>query len=380
MKLISKIFGDIVWLLIIGFLSLPLIQINYHLYEIPKLNGAIEEVKEPELSLNSWFDGDYQIAIENYINENFGFHDFFIRLNNQLSFSIFKKAKAQGVIVGKKNYLFEESYIKAYYGQDYIGENKILTQLKKAKYVQEKLAQLNKQFILVYAPSKGSYFPEYFPDKFKSKKGITNYSKFIEHSNNLGLNHIDFSAYFRKNKYKSKYPLYPQYGVHWSKYGMFLAADSMVRYIENLAHIDMANFYYKQLRWAQPEDTDYDIAFGMNLLDTLKSFPMAYPNILSEPTSNKVKPSILVVSDSFYWGIFNFGFSNVFDKSHFWYYSMEIYPESFQSPKKTTQIDLEEEIKNHDIFIVLATEANLSKFGWGFIESLYEQLHSSEFN
>ena len=75
MKLISKIFGDIVWLLIIGFLSLPLIQINYHLYEIPKLNGAIEEVKEPELSLNSWFDGDYQIAIENYINENFGFHD-----------------------------------------------------------------------------------------------------------------------------------------------------------------------------------------------------------------------------------------------------------------------------------------------------------------
>jgi hypothetical protein len=159
---------------------------------------------------------------------------------------------------------------------------------------------------------------------------------------------------------------------------MYLAADSMVRYIENLAHIDMANFYYKQLRLAQPEDTDYDIALGMNILDTLKSFQMAYPNVLSEPNTNKAKPSVLVVADSFYWGLFNFGFSNVFDKSHFWYYNEEVYPDTYVSPKKTKQVIFSKEVKSHDIFIVLATDANLPKFGWGFIDRFYHYLKTNE--
>jgi hypothetical protein len=35
-------------------------------------------------------------------------------MNNQLAFSLFNKAKANGAVVGKENYLYEENYIKAY--------------------------------------------------------------------------------------------------------------------------------------------------------------------------------------------------------------------------------------------------------------------------
>jgi hypothetical protein len=363
---------------LISLLLIPYFQVKTQYFKIPTLNGAIEKKIAPKLDLTSWLNGTYQEGYEAYLNDNFGFHDLIIRLNNQINFYIFKKAKANGVVVGKENYLYEESYIKAYYGQDFIGQSEIRKRLKRVHYIQQRLARMDKQFIIVYAPGKGSYFPEYIPDRLKTKIQTTNYETYVKTSKDLGINHIDFHKYFRAQKHRSKYPLYPQYGIHWSKYGMYLAADSMVRYIENLAHIDMANFYYKQLRWAQPEDTDYDIALGMNILDTLKSFQMAYPNVLSEPNTNKAKPSVLVVADSFYWGLFNFGFSNVFDKSHFWYYNEEVYPDTYVSPKKTKQVLFSKEVKSHDIFIVLATDANLPKFGWGFIDRFYHYLKTNE--
>ncbi len=45
----------------------------------------------------------------------------------------------------------------------------------------------------------------------------------------MGINHIDFNSYFVQNKGKSKYPLYPQYGIHWSYCGMYQDAIWQVR-------------------------------------------------------------------------------------------------------------------------------------------------------
>ncbi len=357
--------------LILVLLILPFFQAKFNIVKLSPLKGAITEPVKNYFSVNEWFSGNYQEQKEKYLNETFGFRSFFIRVNNQISFSLFNKARANGVIVGKKNYLFEENYIKAYYGADYIGYDSIMHRTERLKFIQDTLTKLDKNIILVFAAGKGSFYPEYFPEKYKTEKQKTNYETHIELAQQLGLSYIDFNNYFLENKNKSQYPLYPQYGIHWSYYGMGLAADSIIRFIENTRNIDMPNLYWDQIEIAQPKESDYDIADGMNILRKLKSFNMAYPNIQIQSDSGKTKPSVLVVADSYYWGMFNFGISNAFANSHFWFYNKQIYPDSYNSPIETSQVNLKEQIENHDVIIIMATEATLPDFGWGFIENTY---------
>jgi len=370
-KRIDTIKG-ILLIIILLVLVLPIIQEKFKFIHLRPLKGAIIEPQKEYFSLKTWFSGEYQENEEKYINETFGFRNLFIRINNQIAFWMFNKAKANGVIIGKKNYLFEENYIKAYYGTDFVGVDSITTKIKKLKFIQDTLSKLNKNLIIVFAAGKGSYYPEYFPDKYKSNKGKTNYEYYVKLAQQYDLHFIDFNNYFCINKGISKYPLYPQYGIHWSYYGASFAADSIIKTIENLRNIKMPHIHWDNIRMDDAKDIDYDIGDGMNLLLPLKSFKMAYPELEFDFDSQNTKPSSIVISDSFYWIMFNFGISKVFSDSHFWFYNTQIYPDSYTSPLETSQVNLKEEINKHDVFIIMATEATLPKLGWGFIEKTYD--------
>ena len=369
----------VLFIIILLLLTTPFFQGLFNFVEMAPLKGAISQPEQKKLTVNNWFSGEYQLKEEDYLNDAFGFRSFFVRVNNQLAFSLFNNAKANGVIVGKKNYLYEINYIKAYYGTDYIGQDSIEQRIDILKFIQDTLAKLNKDILLVFAAGKGSYCPEYFPDKFKTEKGTTNYEKYVELAGNAGLKYIDFNQYFLDHKIDSKHPLYPQYGIHWSKYGMCLVADSMIRYIEDLRHIQMPHLYWDGVELDQPRGTDYDIADGMNIKFKLKSFDMAYPQVKFESDSGKVKPSVMVISDSYYWGIFDLGMSNVFSNNQFWFYNKKIYPESFKSDLLASDVNLHQAIADHDVIILMATEATLPSLGWGFIERAYDMFTNPDY-
>ena len=365
MKARRFLFISLLFLLIV-----PGIQNVFPFIELAPLKGAISQPEKKSFTIKEWFSGDYQMVEEKYINETFGFRSLFVRIDNQIAFSLFKRAKANGVIIGKNNYLFEENYIKAYNGTDFIGTDSISLRMQKLKFIGDTLAKLNKNIIIVFAAGKGSYYPEYFPEKLKMKPGKTNYEYYTKSAKDLGIYYIDFNKYFVDNKHKSKYPLYPQYGIHWSNYGMCIAADSIIRYIEKIRNIDLPNLYWTKVDLAEAKESDYDIADGLNIKFKLRSFKMGYPRIQFESESGKTKPSVLVISDSYYWGMYGFGITKAFSNSHFWYYNKQIYPESFEKTVETTGINLKDEIARYDVIVIMATEATLPKLGWGFIENL----------
>jgi hypothetical protein len=356
---------------LIVLLVLHLLQGKYRLIGEGKLEGDFPTPPNAPFTFKDWFSGDYQKHKETYLNSSFGFRDYFVRVNNQVAFTLFKKAKANFVVAGKHNYLYEVTYINSYLGLDFIGKDSIMHRLERVKFLTDTLAKLNKNLILVFAAGKGSFYPEFFPAEFYLRKGITNYDYYTRFAKAYGLKYIDFNSSFIKNKHNSPYPLFPQYGIHWSHYGMCVVIDSLIKYIEQARHIDMPNFYWKEVELKKACKTDYDIAYGMNIIFKLKRSKMAYPVLKMESDTSKVKPSVLVIADSYYWGIFNYVISAAFDKSHFWYYNKQIYPESFNKPLTTDQVNLRNEIASHDVIIILATDANLPAFGWGFIENCY---------
>jgi hypothetical protein len=376
-RLINNIIGSVkqfrflLFVLLMFLLITPLIQSKTNIIKLNPLKGAIVEPENAKFSFKDWFAGDYQPKKEEYLNSAFGFRSFFVRINNQIAFNLFNQAKANGVIIGKKNYLYEENYIKAYYGNDFIGRDSIENRFRKLKFITDTLSKLDKNLITIFAAGKGSFYPEYFPEKYKTEKGETNLEWHVRLAEEYGLNYIDFNSYFLENKNTSKYPLYPEHGIHWSNYGTCLVADSIIHYIERIRNINMPELEWDNVRMDKASGVDYDIADGMNLLFRLNGQKLAYPEIYWKSDSTNVKPSVLVISDSFYWEMFNFGISNAFSKSHFWFYNKQIYPDSYEKPITTDDVDLMKEIENHDVIIILGTEATMPGYGWGFIENCF---------
>ena len=361
--------------LLITILTLFLLhftQYNFKWIKLKPLDGYYVKAETPKFSWNDWFSGSYQEAKDKHLTDNFGFRSFFVRLNHQWRFSLFNKAKTAWVTVGKENYLYEENYIKAYYGDDFIGQDSIERRMYKLAMLQDTLSKLDKQVIVVLAPGKGSFYPEFIPEIYHKEKGITNIEVYRQCMEKWHISHLDFHRYFIENKEKSPYPLYPQYGIHWSYYGMCLAGDSMVRYIEKIKDIRIPRIYWEKVKTSQPQKDDNDISKAMNLMFAPRTFNMGYPEILFEDDSEKTKPALLVIADSFYWGIYNMGWGNLFSNNHFWFYNKDIYPENFETPFSTENINLVEEISKFDIFIILSTDANLPNLGWGFIENAYQ--------
>lgn len=363
------------WLLggVIVLLLLPMLQASLTLFELKPLSGAIEVVEKPTFTFSEWKKGTYQQAYEKYMTANFGFRSTMIRINNQKMYSLFSEAKANGVIIGKENYLFEKNYLKATLGTDFIGEKAIQTQVDKLKQIQDTLQKLNKDILMIFAPGKATFFPEYMPDYCKNQqRQKTNYKSYLAAMQLAKINLVDFNRWFVEMKPTSKYPLYGKAGIHWSKYGEYLAADSLIKVVGKLTKQPMTKLVLDNIEVKnENEQGDYDIGEGMNLLFPMNTYPMAYPKFHFQKQKSAA-PKVLFVADSFYWGMFNAGFSKeVFGDGQFWFYNQEIYPDSYTSPKTVADINIQEEVEKNELVVLVCTDANLFKFAFGFIDQLH---------
>lgn len=361
---------------IIGLLFLPMWQQKTSFFELEALNGSFDLVEDPEFSNDAWLEGTYQEQKQAYINQQIGFRSLFVRIYNQWHFNFYNQAKANGVIVGKDDYLYEENYIKGYLGRDFIGEEAIVQKVEKLKRINNKLQEKGIKLIVLLAPGKGSFYPEYIPDSYDPKrKTTTNYEVYKREITKSGVKLLDFSAWFRSMKSSSHYPLFPKTGIHWSKYGEVLAADSILKYVASIQKdktvprlkIDGVKSSKVMV------DSDDDIEKGMNLYFPIEDLEMGYADWSLEKTDSSQQVRMMTVADSYFWGMYNFGFSrDAFRNGQFWYYNEQIYPNTFVSPLNVSDIDIVKEVEKNNVVLLLATDANLYKFAFGFIDQLYD--------
>lgn len=357
-------------------LVFPAIQEKYSLVEVRKLDGDFVLAEKPSFNWADWFKGSFQSAYEKYLEDHIGFRDFFVRLTNQIDYSLYRIPHAEGVVVGKVDQLFEYDYIRAFTGEDYIGEENIDRKIRKLKFIQDYLKATNNiDLILVFEPAKASFYPECIPDKYLNDVSPnTNFDSFLNKAIEHQVKFIDFRTYFNSIKGTKAFPLYPQYGIHWSIYGMGFAADSLVSYIETLRNIDLPEYYIDSLQIEKnSRRPDYDIGKTLNLMFRLpEKKKLAYPVYRFEENPLREKPMVLTIADSYYWNIFNTRIpKNLFKNEAFWYFNKQIYPDSYFNPKHVSDINLKEEVEKQDVIFLMITERFLFKFGWNFIEDVY---------
>lgn len=358
-------------------LVLPAIQRETRIFRVKSLAGDFEYAENPVFTRTGWMDGTFQAAFDTWLEENIGFRNILIRITNQVDFSLFNLVHAEGVVIGKEKQLIEYDYIRAYDGGDFLGEANIDKRIRKLKFLQEYLkAEHDIDFILVFEPGKASFYPEYIPEKYLTRKNPkTNYQYFVNAANDYNVRFVDLNGWFMNMKGTKKYPLYPRYGTHWSEYGMSFAADSLIKYLESIRQIDMNDVYIDSLEVElRAHEPDYDMGSALNLLCRLpESDSLAYPVWTFEDNPDKPKPMVLTIADSYFWNIFNTGIPyHLFKNQAFWYFGNLVYPEYYKEPTFATNLNLKEEVEKQDIILMMVTERFLHKFDFSLVENLHK--------
>lgn len=354
-------------------LSIPLMQETMNLSKERKLKGYYAKIERLPLSASNWFNGEFQSKRQDNYNQNFGFRSFFVRFYNQIQYSLFDKISSTGVIIGKDMFLFEYSYIDAACGKDFVGEKKIVTKVNKLQKVSDTLKSKGVTLMVVLTPGKGSFFSEHIPDNLVcSTKKTTNYKVYKDELEKHDIHFLDFYKWFFEMKNNSKHNLFPKTGIHWSEYGNFIAADSILGYIEKTKNTKIPRIISKEIQKSTVmRGRDNDIENGLNLIFGIDNLEMSYPIYKKNNATSDI--NVISIADSYYTEIFNLYLSNkTFNKRQFWYYYKNSFKNNTYEFDKIEDINRIEEVENSDVIILLATDANFSKFGFGFIEDMYD--------
>lgn len=359
---------------ILLFLFVPLLQSWFHFKRwIKPLKGAYIEATKIDLTKDLWFNSEFQNKQEKFLDQNFGLRTYYVRLNNQIDYTLFNKANVAKVIVGKGGFLYEDDYVNAYFGNNFIGKQKLEERFKKLKSVQELLASQGIILEVVFAPGKASFYPEFIPDNWKYEKKLSNYGYANYLCDSLKISFLDFNAWFLKQKDFILYDLYPKTGIHWSNYGALLAMDSLKNHIEKVSQLHLRHFQIDNVSFSDSLlDPDNDVGESMNLFRNIPILPMPYASYHWIEDEKSIKPKALFIGDSYFWNIYYQGLTNnFFTDCKFWYYNQTVYPE-VEKERDVKKLDLMEEIKKQQVIVLMATECNVQDIGWGFIEQVYD--------
>jgi hypothetical protein len=365
------------------FLLLPFAQQVLKFHKEKPLRGYITQLEKPYFSMSGWWSGEYQLKYEEWHNANFGLRSDLVRVHNQIAFMLYNKAKANGVIVGKDNYLYELFYIRAFTGQDYIGKPSVSETALQLKQLQDSLEAKGTTLIVCLAPGKASYYPEYIPDEYGSASDSTNYKVMSAEFSRLGVNIIDYNKWFLELKKTSEHPLLPKTGIHWSRNSSLMAFDSLIHYVERKRGVDMPEIIVERTEVRDSmESPDDDIGEAMNLLWPVQTLPMPYPVYHFGDTTGKAHVSMMAISDSYFWNMFDRGIApSPFERVDYYYYFKEHHFAPYQPMEAVAEQSGVLDAQKHDVVVIMSTEANLFEIGWGFIGSAFNHyvLHKAAY-
>jgi hypothetical protein len=375
------------WLLLVFLLAMllvPTIQGHLHFSKEAGLDGAVMPAPHPTLSWAGLRDNTYQPALEQYLAEQLGFRPYLIRFRNQLSYSLFRVARSHDIVVGLHQVLFQPAPIGTYLGLDRLPAEEVHFRVRRLRAVQRALAQRGVQLLVVLAPNKARYQPEDLPPHLRPMPGtLTNYDLFRQamHIDSVAL--LDLIPVFARWKATTPYPLFPRDGIHWSGYGATLAADTLLRQLEQLGKLRFpAVRTVASPRIARKakdlRGTDNDLGWLLNLMYPTDPTPLAYRQLAFDPPrQGQTRPSALFVGDSFVWALMlvsPYLQREFADDTRFWYYNNAVHlPDStyHDTGERVGNLDLRQQLESRRFVVVLVTEHNLVENEFGFTEQAY---------
>ena len=375
--------------ILMALLFLPLIQQVFHPFKVRRLDGDMTEVELPKLRFDNYKDQTYQAQIEKYTSQHFGFHQPIIRLYNQYLWP-FRKTYAFDVTVGKDKWLYPKKCVQDHYRQvsyETASDNDALIRkfekdVERLKKVQELLEERGVKLFVLICPSKDIIYPEHLPDTrdYVMGDGLRAIEYFPQAFAENGINYVDMCDWFLKIKDTVSYPLFPMRAMHWSDIACVHAADSVIRYMEQLTGKNMPNLKIGPMYPGETVYPDGDLEQSMNLLWDIKPpFQNYYVDVEVFPDSTAQKLNLLTIGDSFFknWN-YTLPLGDIFNFYPYYYYYSTVYIDPNHT--KVSEVNLRKELEQADIVMLSYSATQLYEINRGFLSQALFQLSLPHFD
>lgn len=199
------------------------------------INGIYDRAEYPSKTDSIW-NGQYQSKYSKWFNDNFGKHNFILKIYNQFKYSVFNEGNLRWII-GPNKYIFDVYQAKSCFTAKNTDED-YYNYAKEIAEFQKKIISLGKKAIFVLTPCKAEIYPEELPWNYKILVNKYNKSENIEREKLISaLNANDVIYYdttedIKKIKELGQYPVFYNTGHHWS---FMTASNITIRILDEIA-------------------------------------------------------------------------------------------------------------------------------------------------
>lgn len=239
----------------------------------------------PKFNIENLKNGLFMEQFQKYFNDNFGFREALIKINNTINYNLFNSTNNNKVIIGKNDYLFYADYLEGYDKRSLLTDEEVSEIVKNIRTFQTELEKKGIKFLFVIIPNKSTIYPELMP--FTCKKCAYNYTRFLNELNKQNVSHIDLTPSL--SNYKNTYSIYYKRDSHWNYTGAFIAAKTIINYLSKNIDIEN-NVLYKNL---QPQSGDLDNLLGIQAQKETNTIPEIKSN------NHEKLPPVVLYGDSF---------------------------------------------------------------------------------
>lgn len=353
----------------------PCLQQRFKLFEFKPLHGFIEQAPEPVLTYESYQSGEYQRQAEEYLKENFGFHEPLIRLYNQYAFDLFHTTSNKDVNIENDGWLYHNESVMQYFGnmEERTGQSNgevrdmLADQARHLYKVNAILNEYDIHLLTFTLPTKAYIYPEHLRQHPVGDTTFNAATFFEQQLTSYGVPHINMTPWFKQMQDTCRISLFYSKDSHWAS-GATIATDSMLRYMEqlggqSLVHIQRGDPY--------PVDSlsphEIDLERLLNLSRPLKHEPL-YEYPISYVTNESTQyPTVFFLGTSFYWRMTRrINFNALFSSRDFLYYGSIFYTEREQKHQSGYDLDHLHELLMHDYVVLFRDGPQLYHNGYEF--------------
>ena len=167
------------------------------------------------------------------------------------------------------------------------------------------------------------------------------------------------------------FALFPQTGIHWSKYAALYAADTLIRYMEHLDGVNLKNLVIGPRELDDARDPDDDLEDLLNLMRPLPKPQYYYADAAADDDTTAIKPKIIVIGDSFWWTIADeIPLDDLFSQAPYWYYNNTIKYDKLHH--SVGEINLADELLSSDFVVLLYSATTQYRLNDNFTQQALE--------
>lgn len=359
------------------------------------LGGYHEQLERPAFQFDSYLDGSYQTALEQWWNNSFQTRGILVRSYNQLRLKLFQLGNR---IVGKNQTLYEEDYIMEYL---MIGDENNFSLPENQKtadhYIAEllelnqKLKKLGKQLVVYTTPNKCDFTEDFLPEKYKrlAQQNPEEQMRAIDYLRKelkkTELVYID--GYEVLTESMTEYPVFYTTGIHLSRTAEQKLHASILNSIQDVVKTPIKTFRFTDVKESGSAFwRDADLWELMNVWDTPKEMYYEYKTkrVIPEQYQNK---GYLIQGGSFADGLRRDLAENAVSRqihyifyNSYWmdqnghYQELAAANHAYLPESDWSALDMQKILNEIDVVLIELNEKHIRYFSNGFIEYLNKQI------